>query len=111
MSPKANSASVISSILSASNDSLAALIAPPSQVMSSNRSFFLSLKVWLADPLVSIGNVTYFTTTGLPPASSTSIPASLMRIGVSPAVTPKFTVFQPKPNTAIGGNSGNDREN
>lgn len=111
MSPKAECAPAISSTPSASNDPLAALMAPPSRAMSSKKSSLLSSKARYADPLASMGNVTYSTTTGLPSVSSKNVPASPMRMEVSPAVTPKFAVFQPKPTAAIGGDSGDEREN
>jgi hypothetical protein len=94
MTPKADNAPDVSSTPAASNDPLAALMAPPSRAMSSKKSGPPSRKY--ADPLASMGNVASTPMTGLPPVSSKNIPESPMR-DVPTAAPPKFAVFQPKP--------------
>ena len=94
MTPKSDSAPV-----AASNDPLAALMAPPSRAVSSKKKGGPPMSApsrRYADPLASMGNSS--TPGGLPPISSKNVPDSPMRDASLAAGPPKFAVFQPKPS-------------
>jgi hypothetical protein len=106
MTPKtSDGAAVVSSTLAASNDPLAALMAPPSRAMSLKKSGPPPSRRY-ADPLSSMGNVSSTPMTGLPPISSKNVPHSPMR---TDAAALKFAVFQPKPSDST--TKSNEQEN
>lgn len=74
----------------ASNDPLAALMAPPPGLRVSSQKKRTPATSRYADPLASMGNVAPPSGMKLPPASPMMKP---------PPATPTFAVFQPKPST------------
>jgi len=83
----------------ASNDPLAALMAPPSRATSARKGLPPAMSRY-ADPLASMGNM------------SMSTPgASMKKDAAAAAPTPKFAVFQPIPTKRDPSKAKDEKEN